>query len=364
MWWGGSPSLRPIAAWRRTSRAAVSAQTQAFDPGCPERGRTRAERRRRCASERAGCALTRAGPSGTLGRLLPTRQHQLSAVQANRRSCHWQPAQATGAWRERKAGSLVCRLVSPEEAIWLPNVESSMIARGVVLATSLAATAVSSFTLGVLLSRRDQTALRAEYAAELQQIRSEIVRRDEATATSGETAATVREDEEARRAERAQMVAEIKEQLQQEMGLLPVRLLRDRRSSFVELYADDNLGKTNYGTAGYLGHGYFITVKHAVVPLKNEEGRQPARRMVSIRIIYKGKEVPARVVDAGDAKVEVDKGDWAVIKTRDLDLPPLQVDTTFPYEFAEPIFRLGNDYSKGIVVSTGYVGQKTPNGLV
>jgi len=239
-----------------------------------------------------------------------------------------------------------------------------MIARGVVLATSLAATAVSSFTLGVLLSRRDQTALRAEYAAELQQIRSEIVRRDEATATSGETAATVREDEEARRAERAQMVAEIKEQLQQEMGLLPVRLLRDRRSSFVELYADDNLGKTNYGTAGYLGHGYFITVKHAVVPLKNEEGRQPARRMVSIRIIYKGKEVPARVVDAGDAKVEVDKGDWAVIKTRDLDLPPLQVDTTFPYEFAEPIFRLGNDYSKGIVVSTGYVGQKTPNGLV
>ncbi len=239
-----------------------------------------------------------------------------------------------------------------------------MIARGVVLATSLAATAVSSFTLGVLLSRRDQTVWRAEYAAELQQIRNEIARRDELTATSGETPAAAREDVEARRAERAQMVAEIKEQLQQEMGLLPVRLLRDRRSSFVELYADDNLGKTNYGTAGYLGHGYFITVKHAVVPLKDEQGRQPARRMVSIRIIYKGKEVPARVVDAGDAKVEVDKGDWAVIKTRDLDLPPLPVDTTFPYEFAEPIFRLGNDYSKGIVVSTGYVGQKTPNGLV
>jgi hypothetical protein len=40
------------------------------------------------------------------------------------------------------------------------------------------------------------------------------------------------------------------------------------------------------------------------------------------------------------------------------------VDTAFPYEFAEPIFRLGNDYSKGIVVSTGYGGQKTDNGLV
>ena len=34
------------------------------------------------------------------------------------------------------------------------------------------------------------------------------------------------------------------------------------------------------------------------------------------------------------------------------------------FEFADPIFRLGNDYSKGIIVSTGYVGQKTANELV
>ena len=33
------------------------------------------------------------------------------------------------------------------------------------------------------------------------------------------------------------MVEEIKRQLQSEMGLLPVRLLRERRASFVELYA-------------------------------------------------------------------------------------------------------------------------------
>jgi hypothetical protein len=39
------------------------------------------------------------------------------------------------------------------------------------------------------------------------------------------------------------MVSEIKEQLQTEMGLLPVHLLRDRRASFVELYSYDNLGK-------------------------------------------------------------------------------------------------------------------------
>ena len=43
---------------------------------------------------------------------------------------------------------------------------------------------------------------------------------------------------------------------------------------------------------------------------------------------------------------------------------PLKLNTDFAYEFAEPIFRLGNDYSKGIILSTGYVGQRTGNGLV
>ena len=42
---------------------------------------------------------------------------------------------------------------------------------------------------------------------------------------------------------RARMVAEIKRELQSEMGLLPVPLLRDRRSSFVELYSTDNFGQ-------------------------------------------------------------------------------------------------------------------------
>ena len=45
-------------------------------------------------------------------------------------------------------------------------------------------------------------------------------------------------------------------------------------------------------------------------------------------------------------------------------LPALRPDTSFSYDFAEPIFRLGNDYSKGIILSTGYVGQRTSNGLV
>ena len=161
------------------------------------------------------------------------------------------------------------------------------------------------------------------------------------------------------------VVDEIKRQLQSEMGLFPVRLLRDRKESFVELNAFDNLGKTNYGTAGYLGGGYFITVKHGVIALDEPSEGQEARRITSIKIRYKGKDVSARVVDSGNANIEVHPGDWAIIKVNQaIDLPALRIDTSYAYDFAEPIFRLGNDYSKGIILSTGYVGQRTPNGLV
>jgi Trypsin-like peptidase domain len=165
---------------------------------------------------------------------------------------------------------------------------------------------------------------------------------------------------------REALVNDIKRQLQSEMGLLPVQLLRERRNSFVELYAYDTLGKTNYGTAGYLGHGYFITVKHGVMVLPDEaDGRANGRKIESIRLSWGGKRVSARVIDAGDADIEVHSGDWAILKSDEaVDLPPLTLDTAFAYDFAEPIFRLGNDYSKGIIVSTGYVGQRTGNGLV
>ena len=177
--------------------------------------------------------------------------------------------------------------------------------------------------------------------------------------TSGQAAGLQTESRDA-------LVSDIKKQLQSEMGLLPVELLRSRRQSFVELYAYDNLGKTNYGTAGYLGGGYFITVKHGVIVLPDEgEPAQTSRRIESIRLSFGGKRVAARVVDSGDADVEVHSGDWAILKVSEsLDLPALKLDPNFAYEFAEPIFRLGNDYSKGIIVSTGYVGQRTGNGLV
>ena len=160
------------------------------------------------------------------------------------------------------------------------------------------------------------------------------------------------------------LVEEIKRQLQSEMGLLPVRLLRDRKESFVELNAYDMSGKSSYGTAGYLGNGYFVTVKHAVVALDDPDGSE-GRKITSIKVRVHGKDLQARVVDAGDADVEVHSGDWAIIRVmQPVDLPALHVNTTFTYDFADPIFRLVNDYSKGIILSTGYVGQRTTNGLV
>jgi S1-C subfamily serine protease len=246
-----------------------------------------------------------------------------------------------------------------------------MFARHMMLVAAVVATAISCFTLGVIHARHGESALRASYDARIDALREEVQKQIEkgvrpmpvATATSGATLDEV-SAERGDTAVRKRIVAEIKQELQSEMGLLPLHLLRDRRASFVELYAQDNFGKTSYGTAGYLGRGYFITVKHAVVALKDEDNRQGARRIVSIKIVYDGKQIPVRVVDSGDAQVEVDAGDWAIIKTREVDLPALRVDTAFGYEFAEPIFRLGNDYSKGIVVSTGYVGQRTPAGLI
>jgi S1-C subfamily serine protease len=250
-----------------------------------------------------------------------------------------------------------------------------MISRRIVFLTSIVATAVSFFTLGVLHSRQRDLSSRTSYDLQLAELRAEV-RSGLGRAQNAEAAvpaATVGKMARRRQdtlepspspTERAKFVDEIKQELQSEMGLLPVHLLRDRRSSFVELYSYDTLGKTSYGTAGYLGHGYFVTVKHAVTALKDGEDRSSARKITSVKIVYRGKEIPARVVDTGDADVEVHSGDWAIIRTRELDLPALHVDTSYAYDFADPIFRLGNDYSKGIILSTGYVGQRTPNGLV
>ena len=157
------------------------------------------------------------------------------------------------------------------------------------------------------------------------------------------------------------MATEITHNLSTEMGLMPISMLRDRRKSFVEVNAYDEFGAMRYSTAGYLGNGYFITVKHGVMPLNDNQ-----QRTASVNILYKGEAFPVTVVDSGTADAEVHPGDWAIIKVdADIpDLPPLSLDMRYKYEFADPIVRLGNDYSKGIILSTGYIGQRTANGLL
>jgi S1-C subfamily serine protease len=224
----------------------------------------------------------------------------------------------------------------------------------------LAIIALGCFGLGSYLGMRHAVASGARLdflAAELANLKRRTGR--EATGTSGRTSPDTDD--------RASLVADIKKQLQAEMGLMPIELLKARRESFVELYSYDNRGSSSYGTAGYLGDGYFITVKHGVVALDPQgidDGREP-RAIETIKLMHRGRAHKARIVDAGDARSEVDPGDWAILKVREpLDLPPLNIDLDFAYGFAEPIFRLGNDYSKGIILATGYVGQRTPNNLV
>lgn len=240
----------------------------------------------------------------------------------------------------------------------------SLVYTGLALFSAILCFGLGSFTASHLMARQianndaQIAALRDEMARNILAIR-QAETSDEAAGTNGHTPEVLPASEQS-----SALVEEVKKQLQSEMGLLPVRLLRERRSSFVELNAVDNYGKTSYGTAGYLGNGYFITVKHGVIALDEDDGER-ARRIASVTIRYKGKDLPVSVVDSGDADVEVHPGDWAIVKVKGrIDLPPLHIDTRFGYEFAEPIFRLGNDYSKGIILGTGYVGQRTANGLV
>jgi hypothetical protein len=219
--------------------------------------------------------------------------------------------------------------------------------------------ALLSFTLGGFVSHRravDQEArldaLSAEVALMSREGRG-------ATGTSGVADMAAGAPSPARTA----LLEDLKKELKHEMGLAPISLLRERSASFVELYAKDNFGHTNYGTAGYLGNGYFITVKHAVVALGVDEANP--RRVDRIEVRINGRDVAATLVDAGDADSEVDPGDWAILKVRQApDLPALAVNHGYPFQFAAPIFRLGNDYSKGIVLASGYVGQRLSNRLV
>jgi S1-C subfamily serine protease len=235
--------------------------------------------------------------------------------------------------------------------------------RSIVPALLFTLSAILFFGLGSFLAARTAAAGESDQIAAL---RAEIgaLRRERAREVSGtagrstETAVVGAMDDHSR----AALVADIKQQLKSEMGLMPVSLMRERRQSFVELYSYDVTGASNYGTAGYVGNGYFITVKHAVIALGDNAN---ARRITSVKIVYDGKQIPVKVVDTGDAQVEVDPGDWAILKVKEhVDLPALDVNMHYAFDFADSIVRMGNDYSKGIILATGYVGQKTSNNLV
>ena len=246
-----------------------------------------------------------------------------------------------------------------------------MRSRRVLSVLMLLSTAASCFALGNAYARSGEAVALAEYDAKLAALRTELTLPKAAVPhiAAAVTLPTTGAAPDAAPAPlatgshegRQQLIDDIKREIQNEMGLFPLELLRQRQSSFVELYATDDQGRTEYGTAGYLGDGYFITVKHAVMaPARGE--KEAKEHKVVIR--YRGKEVPARIIDAGDADMAVQSGDWAILRTRPLDLPRLTPDVSFGFDFAEPIVRLGNDYSKGIVLAAGYVGQKMANGLI
>jgi hypothetical protein len=232
--------------------------------------------------------------------------------------------------------------------------------RGLIPTLLFALSGIIFFGLGSFLAARQTATSENDQIAVLRAEVGALKRhRMETSGTSGrtETHAAPFDDH-----SRAALVADIKQQLKTEMGLMPVSMLRERRQSFVEMYSYDATGASNYGTAGYLGQGYFITVKHGVIAL----GDSPeSRKITSVKIMVNGRGIAARIVDSGDAQVEVDPGDWAILKIKEtIDLPPLDLNLGYAFEFADPIFRLGNDYSKGIILSTGNVGQRTSNNLV
>ncbi len=238
-----------------------------------------------------------------------------------------------------------------------------MSTRRVLPTVIVLAFAFTFFGLGNYLAARQSATSDGHIAALRAEI--ELLRQRDGQVTTGTSgrlpgAPASRMDDDSR----AAIVADVKRELSVEMGLLPLTLLRDRRNSFVELNSYDDRGTSNYGTAGYLGNGYFITVKHAVIAL-GQDGLSEPRRVESIKLNYKGRFISAHLVDAGDARAEVDPGDWAIIRVKEpVDLPALKVNLQYAFDFADPIFRLGNDYSKGIILGTGYVGQKTSNNLV
>src|SRR5437867_8205235 len=110
-----------------------------------------------------------------------------------------------------------------------------MVSRRTVFVAAVLATAVSCYTLGIIHARHTDAIVERAYDAKIDAIRTEVrtelgrTRRTEAVVPAGTSGQTTRSQEgEATpsKSARDRMVAEIKQELQSEMGLLPVHLLR------------------------------------------------------------------------------------------------------------------------------------------
>ena len=145
------------------------------------------------------------------------------------------------------------------------------------------------------------------------------------------------------------LIDEIKRQLQSEMGLMPVRLLRERRDSFVELNAVDNFGKTSYGTAGYLGDGllHHRQARRDRARRSGRGARRPPHRVDHGPLQEQG---PARHASSTAAtrtsRCTRATGRSSASAAR-WTCRALRIDTAYGYDFAEPIFRLGQRLLEG-----------------
>src|SRR4029453_1530444 len=119
---------------------------------------------------------------------------------------------------------------------------SKLLSVAAVIATVLIV-ATTGFTLGREVQERSARVEMAVQAARLDALQRDLallaLRTPSPTATSGthDTAA---------------LVEEVPARVERDLGLVSPQMLRDRRGSFVELYATERGGATAYGTAGYL----------------------------------------------------------------------------------------------------------------
>jgi hypothetical protein len=169
-----------------------------------------------------------------------------------------------------------------------------MSVRGSIPTLLFALSAVLFFGLGSFLAARLAAENENEQIAALRAELMSLKRQHREPTAAGTTGRTDSKPATMDDQIRAALVADIKRELKSEMGLLPLSMLRERRASFVEMYSYDSTGSSNYGTAGYLGHGYFITVKHGVIALGDVS---ESRRFTSVKWMYKGQALAARVVD-------------------------------------------------------------------